>query len=651
MEIFRQMRTPFSYLPPRAFGMYNRFRCAVAILPIVASLLTPLHAAITQVNLITSPSAPQLLGTTIQLKASAADSDPGPLSYKWEVQPPGASSFSLMRDFDLQDNFSWTPNYVEGVYQLRLTARDYLAGTSSQQVVTFRVTPLVTGTQAVVIATANPLVALLSAPTCPAGSMMSVVFQAQGSTVPSTTDWRPCHRGSMNFYVAGMAASRTYVMTYRVQTGGIITSGSPVSFTTGIIPKSLSFPAGSVPLAPGPQTDIADSLVLTGYASQPEFSTATDLAANIVWYYPYTVQLTRPVPGGTMLALPSGRGTGTSVWGPNITRQQILVEFDLAGNTIRETNCDRVYEQLIAMGLKDPLGRFNHDAIRLSNGQTMVLGDAQRIFPAGTQGSPDPLDIIGALIVVLDQNFQVLGYWNAFDHLCPGSGCLDINRAGSSQCETNSGQTPGGCPPVLLSSPANDWLHANSLEYLTTDGDLLVSLRNQSWVVKVDYKNATGTGDVLWRLGTSGDFALSGTIGGSYPWFSDQHDVGFVNGGEQILTVFDNGNTRRSQEGGNSRGQVWNIDQAKMLASLQLNADLGSYSPSLGSAQLLPNGDYMFQSGNIKQGATIKVQNTELTPTGTAVYQFQSVGSAPAYRGWRLADFYHATLNGSSGPL
>jgi hypothetical protein len=624
-------------------------RYALAIFPIVVGLSPSLYATIAQVRLKASPSAPQLLGTTIQLTAHASDSDPGPLTYKWEVQAPGSSSFSLMRDFDVDNTFAWVPNYVEGTYQLRLTARDYLAGTSTQQVVAFQVNALVTGTQPVVIPTANPLVALFSAPTCPAGSAMSVVFQAQGSTVLSTTDARPCHPGSMNFYIAGMAAKRTYVMTYQVNTGGVVAPGPPVSFTTGVIPSSLSFPARSVPVPPGPLTSTADSIVLTNYAKPPEFPTATDLSANIIWYYPQTVQLMRPVPGGTMLALPNGQGTGTGVWG-RVTREQILREFDLAGNTVRETNCDRVYEQLSAMGLADPLSMFNHDAIRLSNGQTMVLGMVQRIFPAGTQRSPVPLDIVGALVVVLDQNFQVLGYWNAFDHACTGSGCLNINRPGDVVCVVTQGQTRGGCPPALLSSPANDWLHANSLEYLTGDGDLLVSLRDQDWVVKVDYHNATGTGGILWRLGLNGDFALSGTTGDPYPWFSGQHDTGFVNDGEQTLAVYDDGTTRHRQQGGNSRGQVWNIDQTNMVATLQLNADLGAYSPSLGSAQLLLNGDYMFQSGNIMMGGPVKVQSIEYTPAATDVYEFQSVGPAPSYRGWRMTDLYHATLNGSAGP-
>jgi len=627
---------------------------ALASFSLLAGFSPALYATVSNVHLGTSPSSPQLLGTTVHLTASAQDTDPGPLTYKFEVEELGSATFSTLEDFDVNATFTWSPHYTEGTYQLRLTARDYLAGTSAQVVVAFQANPLVTGSQPVAVATAHPLVALLSAPTCPAGSTMSVAFGQQGGTAVNSTSWQPCHTGSMNFYVAGMAASTTYTLTYQVKTGGVVTPGTPVPFTTGVIPAALSFPTMSIPVPPGPLTGTADSIVLNGYAEPPQFPTATNLSANIIWYYDQYVQLTRPVPGGTMLSIPNGLGTGTGVWGPNVTQEQILRESDLVGNIVHETSCDRVYEQLTALGLQQPLSMFDHDAIRLANGETMVLGMVQEIFPAGTQKSPVPLDIIGTLITILDDNFQVLSYWNSFDHDCAGTTCLNINRPGNYTCMPNAqGVLPGGCPPVLLSSPANDWLHANSLEYLPSDGDLLVSLRDQNWVVKIDWENGTGTGGILWRLGVDGNFTPEGVTGVTYPWFSGQHDAGFVDNAETTFMVFDDGTTRVAQAGGgDSRGQIWNINQTTLEATLVLNQDLGEYSPSLGSAQLIENGDYMFLSGNIMIGKdTVEAQNLEYTPTGTNVFTLQSVGPAPSYRGWRMTSLYNSTYNGSSGPM
>jgi len=642
------MQSPLKYFSRIAASLCGKLGYVLGIGAMAASL-SPLYATITDVKLANSPAAPQLLGTTIHLGASAQDTDPGPLTYKWEVEEPGSTTFSTLEDFDLDTNFTWSPSYTEGTYQLRLTARDYLAGTSAQVVVSYVVKALVTGSQPVAVPTAHPLVALLSAPTCPAGSTMSVAFEQTGSTVVHTTATQPCHTGSMNFYVAGMAASTTYTLTYQVKTGGVTTPGSSVPFTTGAIPPTLSFPTFTIPVPVGPLTGTGDSVVLNGYAQVPQFPLATDLSANIIWYYDQYVQLTRPVYGGTMLSIPSGQGTGTGPFGPGITQEQIVRESDLVGNVVHETNCDRVFEQLSAMGLTAPLSMFDHDAIRLANGETMVLGMVQQIFPAGTQGSKAPIDIIGTLIVLLDDNFQVLTYWNSFDHDCSDATCLNINRPGDYNCKTNGG---GGCPPVLLSSPANDWLHANSIEYLPSDGDLLVSLRDQNWVVKIDWESGTGTGNILWRLGVDGNFTPEGVTGITYPWFSGQHDAGFVNNEETTFLVFDDGTTRVEQYGGDSRGQVWNINQTTMEATLELNQDLGAFSPSLGSAQLLQKGDYLFMSGNIMLGnGTIQVESLEYTPTGTNVYDLQSEGSSACYRGWRMTDLYHGTYNGSSGPM
>ena len=36
-----------------------------------------------------------------------------------------------------------------------------------------------------------------------------------------------------------------------------------------------------------------------------------------------------------------------------------------------------------------------HDAIRLSNGHTLVIASAERMYPAGTQGSTGPVDVLG----------------------------------------------------------------------------------------------------------------------------------------------------------------------------------------------------------------------------------------------------------------
>ncbi len=190
----------------------------------------------------------------------------------------------------------------------------------------------------------------------------------------------------------------------------------------------------------------------------------------------------------------------------------------------------------------------------------------------------------------------------------------------------------------------------NSIQYLTADGDLLVSLKDQDWIAKIDYNHGAGTGQILWRLGLQGDFKLTSLAGLPYPWFSGQHNPSFIGGKETTLVVFDDGNTRHSLYGGNSRGQVWNINQSAMTAYLQLNTDLGVYSSALGSAEFMLNGNYNFFAGYVSRGGlNFETQSTELSPAGIVEYRIQST-PAEAYRAWRLPNLYESTLNGSGGP-
>ena len=128
----------------------------------------------------------------------------------------------------------------------------------------FQVTPLVTGSTPVAVATANPLVALFSAPACPSGSSMRVYFQQQSKSTPATTtNWANCHAAStMTFEIAGMYPSTTYQMFAQTDTGGVVTNGPIVNFTTGALPTNITFPTFTTIVAPGSQTDTALKVLL-----------------------------------------------------------------------------------------------------------------------------------------------------------------------------------------------------------------------------------------------------------------------------------------------------------------------------------------------------------------------------------------------------
>ena len=128
---------------------------------------------------------------------------------------------------------------------------------------------------------------------------------------------------------------------------------------------------------------------------------------------------------------------------------------------------------------------------------------------------PGQVDVIGEMILVLDRDLQVEWTWDAFDH-------LDVSRKATLGEVCTPGA--GGCPPFYLSDTANDWLHGNGLQ-LTPDGNILFSARHQDWVLKINYDNGQGNGDIMYRIGKDGDFRILSSD--PSPWFSHQHDPNF----------------------------------------------------------------------------------------------------------------------------
>jgi arylsulfate sulfotransferase len=321
-------------------------------------------------------------------------------------------------------------------------------------------------------------------------------------------------------------------------------------------------------------------------------------------------------------------------------RLQVLREEDVAGNVLRETNVSLVAEQLESRGIhsdckkggKECVPGFHHEAIQLENGHTLVLAGLERMYPAGTQGSKGPVDVLGDLVLDLDEDFQVVSVWNSFDH-------MDIKRASLGDEKCKGGAGGDGCTPVFLASKANGWLHTNAVDYIPGSGDLILSMPEQDWVLKIDWKDGKGTGKILWRLGDGGDFVAKSAE--ADPWFSYQHDSRFLPGSTNKILLFDDGHRRKKKNpAANNRGQVWELDESARTAKLVYNADLGGYAVAVGSAQALENGGFTFEAGFINP-SSIYARAIETSAEGKVVYVQQTDG-AITYRTFRVADMYSA---------
>ena len=595
---------------------------------VALTMALPAYGAIS-VTLAPSPASPQPVGTQTHWTATGSDSDPGNLTYRWQVGA-GPTSY-VVRDYHRSNIFDWTPTTSEGSYKISVTVKNQSTGNTATTVALFTVTSNITGTTPVVHATSHPLVALYSAPACPMGGYMRVAFQT-GSEAAQATPWKPCAAGlSMNFLVAGMRASTLYYMVHQVSLSGSVSTGPLRSFTTGALPSTLPFPAASATIGPDSRTAVQESVVLQCSINFPgapaSLPTAMDLSGRILWYYaPFAspdqngTSIYRPLAGGAML-LSANDTTSTLV------HQQILRQIDLLGNSTRETNVSRVSEQLVAMG-QDPITSFHHDAIRLPNGHLIALASVERLL-TNVQG-PGSVDVVGDMLVELDLNLQVVWSWNSFDH-------MDTSRMAVLGETCTNGQA--GCPPVTLAPIANDWLHSNSVNYSSSDGNLIVSMRHQDWVIKIDYANGSGTGNLVWRLGNQGDFTISPASTDPYPWFSHQHQAEYDVPGKPLISLFDDGTARKALfPSANSRGQAYWLNEAAHTVIQVLNADLGSYSSAFGSAQLLANGNFTFGSGLITTTPAPSNQSVEVLLNGTVDYVLQSSG--PSYRNFRMYNLY-----------
>src|SRR5438270_1440141 len=186
------------------------------------------------VSLAPSEAAPQLVGERITWTATATDCGAAPV-YQFSVAPHDGA-FRVVRDFSPTNAFAWTP-MQEGAYDIEVTVKDgYQATGTTSAVMADAVASRVSGSQAVITPTLNPLVALYSAPVSSAQSEFVQFRVAGDSSVWRNTNTLPVVPGkSTNFFVAGMLPVTTYEMRY-VRSDG--TGSAPPPFMTGALPST-----------------------------------------------------------------------------------------------------------------------------------------------------------------------------------------------------------------------------------------------------------------------------------------------------------------------------------------------------------------------------------------------------------------------------
>jgi arylsulfate sulfotransferase len=374
--------------------------------------------------------------------------------------------------------------------------------------------------------TGNPQVAQYTV-YLPAPGKVSVEFGTTTSYLRNT--WQlptpSANGGQVQLWVAGMLGQTAYHLRGQVvlNNGAMFNDADQVCITGAPPVTSAVTVTAPGPGAPQPGIEMWNTVL-------PQTDTqvfATDLQGNVIWTYAYThstadiVQGIQLLPNGDLL-MPISYLSSLSPPSPTNLINEVR-EIDLAGNSVRSVTVDAVNKALAASSLRDAEGSiylfksFHHNVLALPNGHWVILADYAKGY-SNLTGISGNTAVIGDALVDVDQNGNPDWVWNTFDH-------LDVNRH------------PMNFP---------DWTHSNGMLYSADDHNILLSIRHQNWVIKIEFLDGQGSGKVLWKLGKDGDFKL---VGGTDPtdWFYAQHGMSFATPnttGVFRMVLMDNGNDR-----------------------------------------------------------------------------------------------------------
>ena len=475
--------------------------------------------------------------------------------------------------------------------------------------------------QNIVAATDNPLVARYTYAPHIAGNV-SIEFGPDTTYGRQTSAIAAAAGAPVSILVAGMTPNSTYHMRATVS-GGAETDSDQTFATTNFSADTL--PTVNVTTTGTPQAGVELMNPVLGPNNTFLQAYAIDLQGNLIWGYNYTdrqgdtlIQPIKPLPNGDFVMV-IAPGSQTLTGPPSPSETVVLREIDLAGVTVRQITLNQMNTALTAAGSSLTLVDLHHDVEVLPNGHWLVLGNIFKTFVSlpGTTGSTN---VLGDVVIDFDTNLKPVWIWNEFDH-------LDINRA------------PVGYP---------DWTHSNAILYSPGDGNILVSSRHQSWVMKVDYRNGAGTGNIVWRLGYQGDFTL---VNGTEPqdWFFGQHEPNFIGtatSGKFSLTVMDNGFDRHTSPTTACSGAscyttvpILLVDEVAKTATIQFRdtLDPSKYSFFGGGTTPLANGNLEFDL--CAQGKGSEVDEVTVTDPATTVWSAKTP-TQNLYRANRMPSLY-----------
>ena len=240
----------------------------------------------------------------------------------------------------------------------------------------------------------------------------------------------------------------------------------------------------------------------------------------------------------------------------------------------------------------------SHDFQVLPNGHVLMLAYDEQIIDMSQliEGGHPAARVIGAVIQELDVYKNVIFQWRSWDHIP----ILDTYRSN-------------------ITSAKFPYIHVNSVEFDVIDGNIILSCRETSEVVKV----SRVTGEVMWRMGgKNNDFTILDDDPNNAPrYFKLQHYVRRHANGH--LTMFDNGLDKKDLERAYSRALEYDLDEEARTATMvweYRNDPNKILALTGGSADRLSHGNTI-----INWGGAAKIDEapamTEADPNRQLVYE------------------------------
>ena len=237
-------------------------------------------------------------------------------------------------------------------------------------------------------------------------------------------------------------------------------------------------------------------------------------------------------------------------------------EVDVAGNTVRAWYAAERPQGPVEGGIPVPVRSLHHQPHQMHNGNFLAISAHSRRIKDWPASVHDPdvcradRDIVGDMVVEFTPEGEVVWSWDSFDHLDPyriGYDALDAYW--------HVRGFPG----------AADWTHGNGVTHDPRDDSVLLSLRLQDCILKID----RASGDIKWILGDHAGWSpelqpkLLKPVGKPFRWPWHMHNPRITS--EGTIVLFDNGiygarpgHKRIPFHRSLSRGVEYRVDEASM---------------------------------------------------------------------------------------